>query len=84
MGRRLVLALKHGDRQEIARPGARWMAQAAQGLLPDTALIAPVPLHWRRLLKRRYNQSALLAKARSRSWESPHMRRRCLLSSAVK
>ena len=72
MGRRLVLALKHGGRQEIARPGARWMAQAAQGLLPDTALIAPVPLHWRRLLKRRYNQSALLAKALSaetgRSW----------------
>ena len=63
MGRKLVLALKHGDRQEIARPAARWLAQAAQGILPEQALIAPVPLHWRRLLKRRYNQSALLAKA---------------------
>ncbi|MFG6564230.1 ComF family protein [Sulfitobacter sp. 1A13421] len=65
MGRRLILALKHGDRQEIARPAARWMAQAAQGILPQEALIAPVPLHWLRLLKRRYNQSALLAKALS-------------------
>lgn len=63
MGRRLVLALKHGDRQEIARPAARWLVHAAQGILPEQALIAPVPLHWRRLLKRRYNQSALLAKA---------------------
>jgi len=26
-------------------------------------LIAPVPLHWTRLVKRRYNQSAVLAKA---------------------
>jgi len=26
-------------------------------------LVAPVPLHWSRLLKRRYNQSALLARA---------------------
>ncbi len=65
MGRKMVLALKHGDRQEIARPAARWMAQAAQGILPDAALIAPVPLHWLRLLKRRYNQSGLLAKALS-------------------
>lgn len=63
IGRRLVLALKHGDRQEIARPAARWLAQAAQDILPEEALIAPVPLHWLRLLKRRYNQSALLAKA---------------------
>lgn len=62
-GRKLVLALKHGDRQEIARPAALWMAQAARELMPQTALIAPVPLHWLRMLKRRYNQSALLSKA---------------------
>jgi len=61
-GRKLVLALKHGDRQEIARPAALWMAQAAREILPPDALIAPVPLHWLRMLKRRYNQSALLAK----------------------
>ena len=62
-GRKLVLALKHGDRQEIARPAALWMAQSAQNIMPPDALIAPVPLHWLRMLKRRYNQSALLAKA---------------------
>ncbi|APE45148.1 amidophosphoribosyltransferase [Sulfitobacter alexandrii] len=65
-GRKLVLALKHGDRQEIARPAGRWMAQATRSLLDDDALIAPIPLHWRRMLRRRYNQSALLARVVAR------------------
>lgn len=64
--RRLVLALKHGDRAELARPAALWLARAARPLLRDNMLIAPVPLHWTRLTRRRYNQSALLAQALSR------------------
>lgn len=62
MGRKLVLQLKHGDRQEIARPAAAWMKMSVQSLLCENTLIAPVPLHWLRLAKRRYNQSALIAK----------------------
>lgn len=62
MGRKLVLQLKHGDRQEIARPAAAWMRMSVQSLLTEKTLIAPVPLHWLRLAKRRYNQSALIAK----------------------
>ncbi|MBR9841568.1 MAG: ComF family protein [Rhodobacteraceae bacterium] len=65
-GRKLVLAIKHGDRYDIVRPAARWLALAAKPLLelPDgESLIAPVPLHRVRLFKRKYNQSALLAKA---------------------
>ena len=65
MGRKLVLALKHGDRQEITHPASLWMVNALQGILPENTLIAPVPLHWTRMIKRRYNQSALLAKALS-------------------
>lgn len=61
-----MLGLKHGDRQEVAGPAARWMAQAIRGLLQENTLIVPIPLHWMRLLKRRYNQSALLAKALAR------------------
>ncbi|MCB1365896.1 MAG: ComF family protein [Rhodobacteraceae bacterium] len=64
--RDLVLALKHGDRPEIARPAGLWLARAARPFLRDGLLIAPVPLHWSRLLKRRYNQSALLARALAR------------------
>jgi len=62
MGRTLVLRLKHGDRQEIARPAAMWMHMCVQPLITDKTLIAPVPLHWLRLVKRRYNQSALIAR----------------------
>ncbi|WP_323781520.1 ComF family protein [Thalassovita sp.] len=60
-GRKLVLALKHGDRHDIARPAARWMQAAARPILTADMLIAPVPLHWLRLVQRRFNQSALLA-----------------------
>lgn len=66
-GRALVLALKHGDRQEIARPAGLWLASAARPLLRRNMLIAPVPLHWTRLLKRRFNQSALLAQHLARA-----------------
>ena len=62
-GRKMVLALKHGDRQEVARPAALWMATAARDLITEQTLIVPVPLHWTRMIKRRYNQSALLAKS---------------------
>lgn len=62
-GRKLVLALKHGDRQDLVRPAAKWLARAAAPLLRADTLIAPVPLHWLRLLGRRYNQAALLARA---------------------
>lgn len=65
-GRRLLLALKHGDRTEIARPAASWMARAAEPLLLQDMLIAPVPLHWTRLARRRYNQAALLAQGVAR------------------
>jgi len=61
--RRLVLPFKHGDRTDIARACGGWMARAGAELLAEADLIAPVPLHWRRLLTRRYNQALLLARA---------------------
>ncbi len=64
--RSLILALKHGDRPELARPAAHWMCQAGRELFYGNMLLAPVPLHWTRLLKRRYNQSALLAQQLAR------------------
>ena len=45
------------------RPLGRWMARAGRELLADADALVPVPLHWRRLWARRFNQSALLAKA---------------------
>ncbi len=66
--RRFVLRLKHGDRTELARPLAAWMAAAARPLIGTAPVIlVPVPLHRGRLFSRLYNQSALLAKEMARS-----------------
>lgn len=62
-GRSLVLALKHGDRPELARAAGPWLARAAASLIRAESLLVPVPLHRGRLFRRRYNQSALLARA---------------------
>lgn len=59
--RKMVLQLKHGDRLDLARPAGAWLLRAAKPLIRADTLIAPVPLHWFRLFRRRYNQSALLA-----------------------
>jgi ComF family protein len=61
--RRLVLALKHGDRTDLIPAFADWMVEAGRPLGLERALIAPVPLHWRRLFTRRFNQAALLGEA---------------------
>lgn len=60
-GKGLVLRFKHADRTDMAPSFARWMARAGAELLADADLITPVPLHWTRLLRRRFNQAALLA-----------------------
>ena len=61
--RPLLLGFKHGDRTESAGSFAAWMARAGGELLGEADLVAPVPLHWRRLFARRYNQAALLTRA---------------------
>jgi ComF family protein len=70
--RRLVMAFKHGDRLDLARPAAGWLRRVAAPLLAPDTLIAPVPLHWLRLIRRRYNQSALLAEQLARLTDLPH------------
>jgi ComF family protein len=71
--KRLILPFKHGDRTEFAAPLAAWMARAGSELLARADLIAPVPLHWRRLVARRYNQAALLASRLARLSGRPCM-----------
>ncbi|WP_366555033.1 ComF family protein [Aquibaculum sediminis] len=62
----MILRFKHADYTEAAETLAGWMARAGDPLLRRAELLAPVPLHPRRLFDRRYNQSALLAQALGR------------------
>ena len=71
-GRALVLALKHGDCHDIVRPAAKWMVQASGCLVQANMLVVPVPLHWTRLVWRRYNQAALLSPALARRLNLPY------------
>jgi ComF family protein len=63
VARTLVYALKYGDRLDLAPTMGRWMAHAGRELLREADALVPVPLHWRRLWTRRFNQSSLLAKS---------------------
>ncbi len=69
--KRLILPFKYGDRVENARALAPMMARAGASLLAQADWLVPVPLHRRRMLSRRYNQAALLARALSRSTGRP-------------
>ena len=60
--RHMILAYKHGDRTDMAPAFAAWAARAGGDLIADADLIAPVPLHWTRLFRRRFNQAALIAR----------------------
>jgi ComF family protein len=71
--KRLILPFKHLDRTELAGPLALHMARAGAALLEQADLLAPVPLHWRRFLARRYNQSALLSARLARRAGRPHV-----------
>jgi ComF family protein len=65
--RALVLGFKHGDRLHAAATFGAWVARAGMELLADADLVAPVPLHRWRLLRRRYNQAALIAGAATKT-----------------
>jgi ComF family protein len=63
ISRALVHALKYGDRLDLAPMMGRWIGHAGGELLAQADALVPVPLHWRRLWARRFNQSAMLAAA---------------------
>lgn len=69
--RRLVAGFKYRDRTEGGPAFAAWMSRVGAGLLEEAEVILPVPLHWTRLFTRRYNQSAILARALGRAAGRP-------------
>jgi ComF family protein len=71
VARALVQRFKYHDRLDLAPMMGRWMARAGSELLADADALLPVPLHWRRLWARRFNQAAALAGTISEIAEVP-------------
>jgi predicted amidophosphoribosyltransferase len=67
----MILRFKHADRTGSAPAFAAWLKRAGAELFVDADLLAPVPLHWSRLLTRRYNQAALLTRELARLTGKP-------------
>ncbi|SNZ20799.1 ComF family protein [Cohaesibacter gelatinilyticus] len=74
--RALVHKLKYYDRTDLARSMGQWMVRAGLEFFdenPDQLVVVPVPLHRRRLIGRRYNQAALLAKEIAAQQKAPYL-----------
>ncbi len=65
--RDLILKFKHADRTDLAGLFTRWIGRAAADLLAEADAVAPVPLHPSRMLARRYNQAAEIARPLARA-----------------
>ena len=65
--REMILAFKYGDTHNARKLFGRWLTSAGQELIDECDVIAPVPMHPRRLLTRRFNQAAILARELSRT-----------------
>lgn len=68
-----ILKLKHADRVDLAPMLARWISRAAAELIEEADAIAPVPLHPLRLLGRRYNQAAEIARPLAAMTGTPYL-----------
>ncbi|WP_419906652.1 ComF family protein [Hoeflea sp.] len=66
LARALVHRLKYSDRTDLAAVMVRWMIRAGGDVIDAADAVVPVPLHRRRLIWRRYNQSAELARVLAR------------------
>ena len=64
--RDLILKLKRADRTDLAGLFALWLSRAARDLIEDADIVAPVPLHPMRLVTRRFNQAAEIARPLAR------------------
>ena len=71
ISRDIVLRFKQGGERSGLRLLANWMTSAAPQLIAEADVLVPVPLHYKRLLNRGFNQSLRLAAAISRVTEKP-------------
>jgi len=70
--RGVILGFKHGDRLDYSRLLSGWIGRASQDLWSEADLLIPIPLHPLRLIKRRYNQAAELARYMGKTYKRPY------------
>lgn len=70
--KKIVLPFKHGDATYLGSLMARWAVQRHPDLFAGADIIIPVPLHWRRLFKRQYNQAAVWGQYLSKLTQISH------------
>ncbi|HEX3808742.1 MAG TPA: ComF family protein [Rhizomicrobium sp.] len=66
-----ILALKRGDRLDIAPAFTRWLQRTGRSMIAESDVIVPVPLYRWRLWARRFNQAAVLGKALGHATGTP-------------
>ena len=69
----LILGFKNGDRLDLAPMLTRWLERAGADVIMGADIVMPVPLHPRRLLHRRYNQAAELARPVARRLQRTYL-----------
>jgi ComF family protein len=71
--RRVVHSFKYGGRWSLARDMGRWYGRVLADIdaYAGVDLIVPVPLHYRKILKRGYNQSEYIAWGMAKSMGAP-------------
>lgn len=58
--KKIILPFKHADKTNYAKIMGRMIAANISPFISKVDFIVPVPIHLKRMLKRKYNQSALL------------------------
>ncbi|MDB5461489.1 MAG: comFC [Caulobacteraceae bacterium] len=87
--RDLILQFKHADRVDLARLFSLWLGRAGAELIAEADAVTPVPMHPLRLIRRRYNQAAEMARPLARRagvayWPGALQRKRAGESQAGK
>lgn len=69
--RDIILGFKHGDKTHAVKAFMPWLKRAGADMLKEADFLVPVPLHFWRLVSRRYNQAALIAQALAKETDKP-------------
>ncbi len=69
--RSLILGFKHADKTYAVKAFLPWMKRAGAEMLKEADMLVPVPLHFWRLVSRRYNQAAIIAHALGAETKNP-------------